>query len=616
MDARLLDYYNRELRHLRQLAGEFAAAHPKIAGRLGLDSVECSDPYVERLLEGFSFMAARIQLKQESQYPQFCQQLLEMLYPQLLAPTPACAIVQMQPDYFNPQLLKGITVPRHSTLLSQPGAQSDTRCQFMTSNELTLWPLQLSALSYQAWSPLTSPAPAQTCGTAQARLTLHFRVCGGAPAHQLPLARLPLYLQGNDALSGRLYQHLLNQQCAATLSWQDGSSQQCQPLPPLHACGWQAGQRLLPDTLTGFDGFQLLQEFFAFRSRFLFVEQTGLASVLTAVNSSEFELHWYLKHFDPLLANSLHPERLLLYCSPAINLFRHRSARISLDPRHFDYPLLVDPLHPLDFEIHRVAGVRYYDSAHQVRTELQPVTQVMAPGHSATGYYQLRRSPRQLAQGHGQRSRYLGSETRIAVSLPAALAGDSGQVEADLWCTNRDLPLSMPIGQDSSDFTLADGAPVTAIRCITGPTPPMPMLADGTQDWPLLNLLTLNYLSLASDDAVAGLAALKRLMSAFCQPSDHASRLLIDRLTGLDSRMVTRRLPVAGPISFGQGLAITLTIDDLGLEDGQAFLLASLLQRFFQQFINLNHFIELRAHSPLRGCFAHWDVREGLWPPL
>ena len=142
------------------------------------------------------------------------------------------------------------------------------------------------------------------------------------------------------------------------------------------------------------------------------------------------------------------------------------------------------------------------------------------------------------------------------------------------------------------------------------------MLADGTQDWPLLNLLTLNYLSLASDDAVAGLAALKRLMSAFCQPSDHASRLLIDRLTGLDSRLVTRRLPVAGPISFGQGLAITLTIDDLGLEDGQAFLLASLLQRFFLQFLNLHHFIDLRAHSPLRGCFAHWDVREGLWPPL
>ena len=55
------------------LDAEFAKEHPKIAGRLGLEGLECADPYVERLLEGFSFLAARVQLKMDAEFPQFTQ---------------------------------------------------------------------------------------------------------------------------------------------------------------------------------------------------------------------------------------------------------------------------------------------------------------------------------------------------------------------------------------------------------------------------------------------------------------------------------------------------------------------------------------------------------------
>ena len=63
MDPRFLRLYNRELQHLREVGGEFAKDFPKIAGRLGLEGFECADPYVERLLEGFAFLTARVQLK-------------------------------------------------------------------------------------------------------------------------------------------------------------------------------------------------------------------------------------------------------------------------------------------------------------------------------------------------------------------------------------------------------------------------------------------------------------------------------------------------------------------------------------------------------------------------
>jgi len=63
MDPRLLSYYNRELQYIRETGQEFAKEFPKIAGRLGIESLECTDPYVERLLESFAFLTARVQLK-------------------------------------------------------------------------------------------------------------------------------------------------------------------------------------------------------------------------------------------------------------------------------------------------------------------------------------------------------------------------------------------------------------------------------------------------------------------------------------------------------------------------------------------------------------------------
>src|SRR5882672_4983654 len=56
MDPRLLDYYNRELQYFRQMAGEFATQFPKVASRLNMTGIDIADPYVERLLEGVSFL--------------------------------------------------------------------------------------------------------------------------------------------------------------------------------------------------------------------------------------------------------------------------------------------------------------------------------------------------------------------------------------------------------------------------------------------------------------------------------------------------------------------------------------------------------------------------------
>src|SRR6185436_17380310 len=97
MDPRLLRYYNQELAHLREMGAEFALQFPKIAARLGMDGIEVTDPYVERLMEGVGFLAARVQLKLDAEFPRFTRRLLEIVYPNFLAPTPSMLIAEFQP---------------------------------------------------------------------------------------------------------------------------------------------------------------------------------------------------------------------------------------------------------------------------------------------------------------------------------------------------------------------------------------------------------------------------------------------------------------------------------------------------------------------------------------
>jgi type VI secretion system protein ImpG len=144
MDPRLLRYYNQELQHVRDMGAEFARDFPKIAGRLGMEGLECADPYVERLLEGFAFLAARVQLKIDAEFPRFTQHLLEMVYPRYLAPTPSMAVVQLQPDLREPALATGVVVPRNAALHSMVGRDTTVSCEFRLANDVALWPIVLT----------------------------------------------------------------------------------------------------------------------------------------------------------------------------------------------------------------------------------------------------------------------------------------------------------------------------------------------------------------------------------------------------------------------------------------------------------------------------------------
>src|SRR5262249_30859117 len=151
MDPQLLRYYGRELQYIREMGAEFAREFPKIAGRLGLETFECSDPYVERLLEGFAFLSARIHLKIDAEFPRFTQHLLEIVYPHYLAPTPSMGIMQLQPNLGEGALAEGYGTPRGTALRSVLGRGDQTACEYRTAHDVTLWPLELTHAEYTSY---------------------------------------------------------------------------------------------------------------------------------------------------------------------------------------------------------------------------------------------------------------------------------------------------------------------------------------------------------------------------------------------------------------------------------------------------------------------------------
>src|SRR5262245_62285699 len=130
MDPPLLRDSNLELQHLRETGAEFARQFPNVASRLGMHGLEVDDPYVERLLEGVGFMAARVHLKLDAEFPRFTQALLETIYPHYLAPTPSMVVVQCTPDYNQPSLAGGVSVPRGSTMHGGGAGEDATACEF------------------------------------------------------------------------------------------------------------------------------------------------------------------------------------------------------------------------------------------------------------------------------------------------------------------------------------------------------------------------------------------------------------------------------------------------------------------------------------------------------
>ena len=377
MDPRLLRHYNEELRHLREMGAEFAQQFPKIAARLGMEGLEVTDPYVERLLEGFAFLAGRMQLKIDAEFPRFTQRLLEIVYPQFLAPTPSMLIARMNPESGDPSLAAGLTLPRGSAMHGQPGKAGSTACEFRTAQALTLWPIELAQVEYFSFAGDLPLATLPEWRRYRSGLRIRLRTTAGLDFSQLSLDDLRLHCSGIDDVANRLHEllggHVLGVlllPAARPPSWHEAMDAECVELT-----GFDDDQALLPPTLHGFDGYRLLQEYFAFPQRFLFFDLLGIGDALRRHGGSEVDIVVLFSRLDQSLLQAVDVGSLALNCVPAVNLLERRCDRIQVGSDRSDFHVVPDRTRPMDFEVHALSEVTGYGTGQRPRMALPAVLQ-------------------------------------------------------------------------------------------------------------------------------------------------------------------------------------------------------------------------------------------------
>jgi len=622
LNPQLVEVYNRELAYLRELGAEFAAAFPKVAGRLTMRELEVADPYVERLLEGFAFLTARIQLKMDAEFPRLSQRILEMVCPHYLAPTPAMLVAQIEPSASEGSLAAGFPLPAGTVLRSRKTADEQTPCEFRTGHDLLLWPLDLVRARLGGAPVELPPSSLRLPAEAAGHLRLDLAVRSGLTFDQLRLDRLDLHLAGPDTVATQLQELIHGSLLGVVVHDAQDPTRVFAQLGPaaVQPEGYDQSQALLPYTHRAFQGHRLLHEYFAFPARFRFLSIRGLAPALRQARQRQVALTLLLRKPRPELEASVDQHNFLLHCVPAINLTQRTADRIHLSPSVNEYHVVPDRTRPRDYEVY---GVRSVVGHQEGRVEDREFVPLYAAVHGIRtddqAYYALRREPRlfsEHAARFGARTRYLGSEVFLSLvdQRAAPFSDDLRQLSVVTLCTNRDLPLLMSVGQGGGDLSPVESAPIGAVRVVAGPSRPVEAMAENEITWRLISHLTLNYLALSDRSDEEGAATLRELLGLY---KDLGNRDLGGQIQGVASlaiEPITRRLPQHRQLVYGRGVGARLTVDDTPFAGVSPWPLAAVLEQFLARHVGINSFTELELRSRQRGRLATWPARMGARP--
>lgn len=595
----LLPYYERELAFLRQMGAEFAAKYPKIAARLQLEADRSEDPHVERMIQAFALLTARVHHKLDDEFPEITESLLNVVYPHYLAPVPSMAIAQFVLDPEQGKLTTGHGIERGTTLFS-PAVNGQT-CRFRTAYPVTLWPVEITA------AQLDTTARFGLSVRAAGVVRLELTCVGGASFADLPIDRLRLFLHGESRLAYGLYELLFNNAQEVVLRGLRSGARTPTTvrLPPqvLRPVGLDDDEAVLPITHRAFAGYRLLQEYFALPEKFLFVDLLQLDRAAAAGFTQRIEVLVLLDRL-PRFEQPVTADTFRLGCTPVVNLFEQVAEPIRLSHTQTEYRVIPDIHRQQTTEVYSVDRVVSSRPDGQEVVEIHPfysLRHAAAPEREGAYWYATRRA--------SERRGDTGTEVYVTLVdtgfRPAAPATETLTVSAT--CTNRDLPGRLPFGGGRSDFEMEAAAPLSRIHCLTKPRETQrPPLRSGVQ-WRLISHLALNYLSIAD-----GPHALQEILKLYDFSGSSVVQQQIAGLVGLSSRRIVAR-PGSMPWNgFCRGVEVTLEFDEDRYVGSGVFLFATVLERFLGLYASLNSFVQLVAFTRQREEALHrWPPRAG-----
>ena len=591
-----LNYYHRELTYLRHAGGIFASKHPKIARRLELNSGESPDPHMERLLESFAFLTARLSQEIDDRLPQISAALLNVLYPQLINPIPAMAVAQFEVDPTKGSLTTGFPLPRGTPLFAN--AEEGVACRFRTAYDVTLWPLSVIHADFVPRDAYEIPAYGPQ---APWYLRLRLKTSEGVVFSDLNLKSLTFHLNGDRVLAFGIYGALFGQTAPHVLVSKNKRAAHHLAAPSLSAPGFEENHLVLPHPAHAHPAWQLVQEYFHFPEKYLFftVENIDLTGA-----GEEIELLIAIHDADIVGKIHLHPYNFLLGCTPMVNLFPRTTDPLRLDHRRTEYRLVPDQRRERTTEIYTINRVLATIESQPDPVEFQPY---FSYNHGSTredenSFWLARRAPSLQSDIPGTEMFLTFVDLDFNPHLP-----DVQTIYAETLCTNRYLAEQMTAG---TIMQIEERAPLAQITCLSKPVSQIHAPGDGETLWRLISHLSVNHLSLTQGES--SLEALKEMLRLYAGPASVYRHGEIDALQKLSCQPIVRRVGDQAWKGFIPGIEVSLTMDEHNLAGSSIFLMGAVLRHFFALQVSVNSFVEVVLHSAQRqGEWMRWQPLPG-----
>lgn len=605
----LLGYYERELRFIRRSAAKFGDKYPSVAKSLQLQEEGSQDPHVERLIEAFAMLTARVHKRLDEDFDEINASLLDTLYPHYLRPMPSMCIAQFLANPKSASVPGGLRVERGSSIETMRTIEG-VRCRFRTAYPVDLWPLQVRNVSLVSVTKLGHPAPA----AARTALRIELEAQSGAKIAALGIDRLRFFL-GKDSPEAHMLHELLLRDPQAL--WVRGRADEAPAVlgaGRIQGVGFGRDEGLLEYPSQSFVGYRLLQEYFAFQPKFLFVD-FDLDSRARAIDGETLTLDVLIRESAEELDLDLTPESLKLGCTPVVNLFQKHATPIPLARGAVESKVIADVRAPLAYEVYSVTGVESTAPGSSVRKRYAPL--FGRSGGASESHTAVWRSIRRTSLDKDDEGTdvYLSLADRDGENV--TLEDETLFVEA--VCSNRELPRKLA-ADDAFQIERRPG--VTEIKAVTEFSTPRPPPIGSAARWRLTSHLALNHLSIAGavggtpDSAMRSgrqaLEALRAILDLYDSVDSDVTRERRNSLVGVRASVLPKRVVRADGGAVVRGLKVDLDFEPNRQYGSGTLLLAAVLERFLGLYTSVNSFTQTVAYAgEPRRMLKQWPARAG-----
>jgi type VI secretion system protein ImpG len=574
-------YYEEELRYLYESGREFAKAHPDRAQFLNVDAVGDRDPYVERLFEGFAFLAGRIREKLDDSFPELTEGLFNLMWPGLLHEIPSVAIVQFKAR--TGLLQETRVLPRGSELLSAGVGPESAVCRFTTTSDVRLNPVSLSSVRKTVDKK------------GKATLAFRFDLDRGVQLSKLALSPLRLYLHAEMPTALMLHEFLTRRVAAVKITADDDAiACDVDRASAVAPCGLSAGESILPQDPGVFSGYSLLLEYFAYPEKFLFVDLKGFEGLPFTEKSPGSVTYAITFDGDFPADKPFAKENFRLFCAPAANIFKKDTEPVAVSGLETEYRVVADSNYPASFHAHSIISVEGIERATGKRSVYEPLYSFTMGGKKRPRTYatQYRYAP------NGRRELYI-TPGGDQLGSAGEIREESLSIEA--WCTNGVLPRE-EVREGGIVNPGANFPDYVSFSNITRPTLPAMPPANGDYLWMCISHLGSTCTTLSSPET------LKSLLHLYDWSHAEGRARRIEAITEVSSKPVEQI--VNG--SAVRGVEFSVSLAEAQFSDiGDVHLFGQVLKEFLSQYVSVNTFLDLVLVLKPSGETLRWESLGG-----